>query len=373
MIFALGFLLATGFSACSSEIEDGTTDIDSWPMPYIEVDGRYTYQHPCAMYNDADFARVKTMLDDGTAPQAVKDEFEKLKNSAYALPSYVADPTEWIVRGDPTGTGVDRENYDKAMRDAAAAYQLAMLWKLTGNIEYANASIKVMNAWADKCKGITSNDANQVLAAGVQGYTFANAAEIMQTCDKWADNDKADFKKWMMDVFAAKNLDFLKNHAGQCNDHYWANWDLVSLASYLAIGILNEKDDMVNYVVNYFYNGVGNGYIGKLIQGTFTDPLGSGEGIAQNQESGRDQGHAMMSVAVTANLCQMAYTFYLGNKSVPQLDFFAANDNVVMKMGEYTALFNLRNGSDQMNTTGAWLLAKDQMPFNTYKYCVDCS
>ena len=104
MIFALGFLLATGFSACSSEIEDGTTDIDSWPMPYIEVDGRYTYQHPCAMYNDADFARVKTMLDDGTAPQAVKDEFEKLKNSAYALPSYVADPTEWIVRGDPTGT-----------------------------------------------------------------------------------------------------------------------------------------------------------------------------------------------------------------------------------------------------------------------------
>ena len=373
MIFALGLLLATGFSACSSEIEDGTTDIDSWPMPYIEVDGRYTYQHPCAMYSDADFARVKTMLDDGTAPQAVKDEFEKLKNSAYALPNYVADPTEWIVRGDPTGTGVDRENYDKAMRDAAAAYQLAMLWKLTGNVEYANASIKVMNAWADKCKGITSNDANQVLAAGVQGYTFANAAEIMQTCDKWADNDKADFKKWMMDVFATKNLDFLKNHAGQCNDHYWANWDLVSLASYLAIGILNEKDDMVNYVVNYFYNGVGNGYIGKLIQGTFTDPLGSGEGIAQNQESGRDQGHAMMSVAVTANLCQMAYTFYLGNKSVPQLDFFAANDNVVMKMGEYTALFNLRNGSDQMNTNGAWLLAKDQMPFNTYKYCVDCS
>ena len=43
-IFALGLLLVTGFSACSSEIEDGTTDIDSWPMPYIEVEGRYTYQ-----------------------------------------------------------------------------------------------------------------------------------------------------------------------------------------------------------------------------------------------------------------------------------------------------------------------------------------
>lgn len=79
-IFALGLLLVTGFSACSSEIEDGTTDIDSWPMPYIEVEGRYTYQHPCAMFNEADFTRVKTMLEDGTAPQAVKDEFETLKN-----------------------------------------------------------------------------------------------------------------------------------------------------------------------------------------------------------------------------------------------------------------------------------------------------
>ena len=82
-IFALGLLLVTGFSACSSEIEDGTTDIDSWPMPYIEVEGRYTYQHPCAMFNEADFTRVKTMLEDGTAPQAVKDEFETLKNSTY--------------------------------------------------------------------------------------------------------------------------------------------------------------------------------------------------------------------------------------------------------------------------------------------------
>lgn len=105
---------------------------------------------------------------------------------------------------------------------------------------------------------------------------------------------------------------------------------------------------MVNFVVNYFYNGAGNGCIKKLIQGTFDDPLGSGEEIAQNQESGRDQGHAMMSVAVTGNLCQMAYTLFQCNPSVPELDFFAAKDNAVMKMGEYTALLNLRDGNDQI-------------------------
>ena len=36
LIFALGLSLITGFTACSSEIEDGTTDIDSWEMPYEE-------------------------------------------------------------------------------------------------------------------------------------------------------------------------------------------------------------------------------------------------------------------------------------------------------------------------------------------------
>lgn len=128
-IFALGLLLVTGFSACSSEIEDGTTDIDSWPMPYIEVEGRYTYQHPCAMFNEADFTRVKTMLEDGTAPQAVKDEFETLKNSTYTPTTYVASPTEWIVRGDPTGTGVDKENYP----NACVMHPQPIRWLYCGN------------------------------------------------------------------------------------------------------------------------------------------------------------------------------------------------------------------------------------------------
>lgn len=165
----------------------------------------------------------------------------------------------------------------------------------------------------------------------------------------------------------------MDKHQNTCDDHYWSNWDLVNMCSYLSIGILTENNDMVNFVVNYFYNGAGNGCIKKLIQGTFEDPLGSGEEIAQNQESGRDQGHAMMSVAVTANLCQMAYTLLQCNPSVPELDFFAAKDNAVMKMGEYTALFNLRDGNDQLNASGSWWVKASDMPFNEYKYCVDCT
>ncbi len=359
------------------ENEYGTVDLtmpDDTPTDE-PVAAQYTYDHPCAMYSADDFDYVKQSLDNGTAPQEVKDALQQLKNSTYASKSYVAQPQKWIVRGDATGTEPGVENYAYAMKDAASAYQQALLWKLTGDDEYAATAVKTLNAWAATCVGITSNDANQALAAGAQGYTFACAADILLDYDGWSDADKNTFKQWMVDVFASKNIDFLENHGGtnNCPLHYWSNWDLVNLCSYLAIGILTEDDDMVNYVVNYFYTGAGNGCIENLIQGTFDDPLGTGEQICQNQESGRDQGHAEMSAMVAANLAQMAYTLYTKNPTVTQLDFFSANDNALLKMGEYVALSNLRNGTDNANKDGQWIIAATEMPFNTYYYCVDCT
>lgn len=375
ILSSLALLLAVQTSCRENEF--GTVDLT---MPddketYTPVAAQYVYNHPCAMFGQADFDRVKQSLDDNTAPQAVKDEFALLKNSRFTVPGYQPTVLEYIVRGDGAGIFADgKEHYQEAMNDAAAAYQTALLWKLTGDEKYAEISVNVMNEWVKGCKGIRSNDANQMLAAGAQGYTFANAGELMRSYEGWAEADFAKFQEWMVNVFASKNREFMDKHQNTCDDHYWSNWDLVNMCSYLAIGILTENNDMVNYVVNYFHDGAGNGCIKKLVQGTFEDPLGSGEEICQNQESGRDQGHSMMSVAVTANLCQMAYTLHSGNPAVDELDFFAARDNAVMKMGEYVALCNLRDGNDQLNQSGSWLIATaGQMPFNEYRYCVDCT
>lgn len=359
-------------SSCR-ENEYGTVDL-TLTEDNTTVDTTYTFQHPCAMYSGEDFARVKASLDDGTAPTEVVEAFQALKNSPYSQLTYEAEPQTLIIRGDPTGYG-DAENYAYAMRDAAAAYQTAMLWKLTGNDDYADKSIEILDAWAATCTGINSNDANQVLAAGAQGYTFANAAEIMQTYSGWSESKQAEFKDWIVDVFASKNKDFLDNHTGSnvCDLHYWSNWDLVNLCSYLSIGILTENSEMINYVVNYFYYGAGNGCIDNLIQATFDDPLGTGEQIAQDQESGRDQGHAEMSAMVAANLAQIAYTLYTYNAGIEQLDFFAAEDNALLHLGEYVALSNLRNGTDNANEEGTWIIAATSIPFQTYNYCVGCT
>lgn len=364
------------FASCR-ENKFGTVDLTIDEEEPVPTEAEYTYNHPCAMFNDEDFTRVKNMLNSGTAPAAVQAEFQNLKNNTYAMHSYVSSPQAKIVRGDVTGTGVSSENYAHAMRDAAAAYQKALLWKLTGETAYADEAVAILNGWAAVCKEVISNDSNHMLAAGCQGYTFANAAEIMQTYEGWSPTDLAIFKEWIVSVFASKNRQFMDYHwsltSNTCILHYWSNWDLVNMASYMAIGILTENDDMVNYVVNYFHRGGGNGSLLNMIQATFSDPLGTGETIAQNQESGRDQGHASMSLAVAANLCQMAYTLYQDNQEVSELDFFAANNNAIMQMGEYVALSNLRDGTDNGNSNGSWLISAANMPFKQYTYCTGCA
>jgi hypothetical protein len=58
---------------------------------------------------------------------------------------------------------------------------------------------------------------------------------------------------------------------------------------------------------------------------------------------------------------------------VSKLDFFSANDNALLKLGEYVALSNLKSGTDNTNSTGSWLIAATKIPFNTYYYCVNCT
>lgn len=325
----------------------------------------YVYSHPCAMYNSDDFTRVKAEIATGTG--YAYEEFVNLRdNSAYSKLTYTATPQTQIVRGDYTGTEYTYENYSYAMKDAAAAYQQALLWRLTGDDDYAANAVKILNEWAGTCTAVTSNDANHFLAAGCQGYTFANAGELLRDYSGWSSGDFQTFKTWMVDVFASSNIEFLTYHSNTTDTHYWANWDLVNLCSYMAIGILTEDDEMVDYVKNYFYDGVGNGALPQLVIDTFKDPLGTGDSIAQSQESGRDQGHATMDISVLSQLCQMAYTLYLINPSVSKLDFYAADNNAVLKLAEYTALFNLKDGTDTSNANGSYLINVSSMPFTTY-------
>jgi len=363
--FLTASLIAFGMTACQ---ENEYGEVDLTPVErYTPVDGQYTYNHPCVLYNQADFNRVKAALADGSAPAEVIAEFNNLKTSGRVDKNYTPQPTTEVKRGISGD-----ENYANAMRDAASAYQMALLWQLSGDNAYADAVVRILNAWTNTCVLVTGNT-NKLLAAGAQGYTFAAAGEIVRNYQGWNANDFNKYKTWMKDVWASVCKDFLDGHYNTCDIHYWSNWDLVALNAYMAIGILCEDNAMVNYVVNYFNNGKGNGCIKQLVPDFHVNPLDTNETIGQNQESGRDQGHAQMSTAVAGVLAQMAYTLYKDNRQIKELDFFAANDNALMKMAEYVAVTNLRDGSDVANRNGLWVLSADKIPFTTYNYCIDCA
>lgn len=82
----------------------------------------------------------------------------------------------------------DWNNYTKLMKDAAAAYQLALRWKLseTDGAQYADAAVAILNDWAKTCTGFIVNDKGEFIDPNeflifIQVHQIANAAEIMRS------------------------------------------------------------------------------------------------------------------------------------------------------------------------------------------------
>ncbi|HEX6427077.1 MAG TPA: alginate lyase family protein [Niastella sp.] len=298
-------------------------------------------KHPGGLNVTEDFDRIKAALDAGNAD--ITAGYNKLIANSHADPTKNApQAVEKLIRGGKSREEPEPDNYSKAFNDVAAAYQLGLRWKIKGDVACANRAIEILNAWASTCKQL-SGDPNVFLAAGFYGYQFAVAGELMRDYSGWAPKDFQAYQQWMLNVFYPKNHSFLVNHNGACIDHYWANWDLGNLAAVMAIGILTDNRTLYNEAVNYFQRGAGNGNIRKAIYYVHKD-----QGLAQLQESGRDQGHASLVIAMLATICEMAW--HQGD------DFYGFGDNMVLKATEYNAKYNL-----------AW----EEVPFKQYDY-KDC-
>lgn len=310
--------------------------------------------HPCALVNAGDIARVRAAVAKADPSDPVYAAYKSFCDNKYAQASYTPNPVATIVRGDVTGTGVESQNYMNIARDAAAAFQLALRWQITGDTSYADAAVKILNQWADVCTKITANDNNQYLCAGFQGHALGNAAELLRDYAGWTSADQDDFKAWLRNVWIAKNEWFIDTHGGanNCSLHYWSNWELANLASMLAIGIYLEDTDLINKVYANFSEGAGSGCIDNMIPyDPIPDPDGYGM-LAQSMESGRDQGHGTLVASICAELCQMAWNI--------GMDFWGMKDSKVLPMCEYTAKYNVKPNGDYICTT---------MPFTSYSYC----
>ena len=174
--------------------------------------------------------------------------------NGHSQSTWKARPLATVVRGADSGLP---QNYGVMYNDIHAAYQNALRWKISGDTTHGDAARDILNAWSGTLTKLDGGS-DATLAAGIYGYQWANAAEIMRGYNGF-DMDR--FKTMLLNVFYPGNDGFLATHWGRCIEHYWANWDLCNLASMLAIGIFCDDKAKFDRAIDYFKNGGGNGAI----------------------------------------------------------------------------------------------------------------
>lgn len=313
----------------------------------------YTLNHPCLLHTQADFDYVKEHIADEPYASALV----KLKgNSRYCNVNYTPSPVEYLARLDANNwaelnwrwenagiahlwySGI-HNNYTNFMRDAAAAYQLALLYKIEGNTKAADAAKRIITAWSTTNKGLLRNNKGEIIDPNeklimFQPYQMAVAAEMLRDYNNWQNTD--EFKaaaKWFDDSFYGEAHAHLELQNSSGGGHYWLNWDLAAMTSILAIGILCDKQNYIAEAIQY-YKGGGGGP-GNIIKGVpYLHPdADSSEILGQGNELGRDQGHNTLCASVLGVFCRMGLA--IGD------DLFAFDNYRALAFAEYVAKYNL--------------------------------
>ncbi|MEU6247269.1 alginate lyase family protein [Glycomyces sp. NPDC047010] len=282
--------------------------------------------HPGLLHTQADFDRMKAKVNAGLDPWL--SGWNKLIANSHAQSTWTARPTSVIIRGG------DGQNYPQLYNDIAAAYQNALRWRVAGTTAHRDKAIEILNGWSNTLTAVNGN-ADRFLAAGIYGYQLCCAADIVRGQSGF---DLGAFQDMMTSIFLPMNNSFLTNHNDACITNYWANWDLCNMASKLAIGLICDDNAIRDQAIDYFWNGEGNGSIENAI------PFVYSGGLAQWQESGRDQGHSIMGIGLMATFMEMAW-----NQGI---DLYGANNNAFAKAAEYVARYNL--GNTVPYTTYSW-------------------
>lgn len=315
-----------------------------------EYDTDRGFIHPGGLHTQKDFDRVKAQIAAGNT--TVKAGWQKLTSSEYSQSSVQTSPTETIVRGGGSG-----ENYMNAARGAAMAYQNALRWKIADTKANANAAVRILMAWARTTKGI-GGDSNYALAAGLYGYQFAQAAELMRDYEGWSREDFEEYKQWMLTVWYPTALGFLRSRNGtwensskwwQAPGHYWSNWGLCNALCVISIGILCDDVFIYNQGMSYFkYDMCGTytnprtevpikndgltEFLGNLVVTTYESELETGAygQMGQLNESGRDAGHSSMSLGVALDVAKVGWNqgddlfAYMDHRLAAGIEYLAA-------------------------------------------------
>ncbi|MBV7698892.1 alginate lyase family protein [Streptomyces sp. TRM70350] len=270
------------------------------------------FAHPGLLHTRADLDRMAAKVKAGAEPYTAG--YAKLTANRHAQSGWKANPQAIVYRGSGSP-----QNYSILYNDIHAAYQNALRAHVSGDSAHADTAVAILNAWSAELTSVQGS-ADRFLAAGLYGYQFANAAELVRDHPGF---ELARFQKMLREVFLPLGDDFLKNHNNAVVTNYWTNWDLTAMACVLAVGIFCDDRAAVERAVAYFKHGEGLGSVKNAI------PVVREDGLAEWLEAGRDQGHALLGVGLMGTFCEMAW-----NQGI---DLYGHDDNRFLKGAQYVA------------------------------------
>ncbi|MFF8394076.1 alginate lyase family protein [Streptomyces sp. NPDC016172] len=291
-------LLASGTARAAAQ--DGTS-------------GLRAFTHPGLLHSADDLARMKAAVAAEESP--VYDGYLALAAHARSKSTYTVQNTGRITswgRGPTDNTG-------QAVADAAAAYQNALMWAITGDVRHADKARDILDVWAASLTGITGADGQ--LGAGIQGFKFVNAAEILRHSgyDGWPAESISRCERSFTDVWYPA----LSGYCLYAN----GNWDLAALRTILAIAVFCDHPVMFEDALRFAAAGAGNGSVlHRVVSAT-----------GQGQESGRDQAHEQLAIGLLADAAEVAWQ--------QGVDLYGFAESRILANFEYFARYNLGDNS----------------------------
>jgi hypothetical protein len=262
------------------------------------------FSHPGVLVNRAQLDEIKKRVAAGKEPQ--KSAFEKMKADKFGALDYEPHPRETVECGSfsrPDLGCKDEQN------DSDAAYTQALLWYITGNVQYAKNAVKILNAWSSTLKGGHTNANGQVQASWT-GDVFPRAAEIIRFSYKgWSDAEIAQFQNMLTTQFLPSLIH------GTCEN---GNKELTISEAIINIGVFNDNRTVFDWGVKMWR---GRAPATIYLKGDGPKPLaavGCGVAIWGNkdftpefvdgllQETARDSQHANMALAGMVDAAETA-------------------------------------------------------------------
>jgi hypothetical protein len=324
------------------------------------------FNHPGVLVSKAQLDYIKVMVAAHNEP--FYSAYLKALNSNIGQLNYQIQgpPATGIIECGPTSN--PNFGCSAADNDSSAAYLQALLWYITGNHQYADNAIAILNKYAYNLTGYTNS--NEPLQAAWDSEKFPRAAEIIRYSNAgWSDADIQQFKTMLSTVILPRIINGSTSNG---------NWEISMIEGMINIGVFN--DDLATFnkgvlywkqrIPAYFYYHTDGPAPVPSPRGTafwYNQPVYDDRVDGISQETCRDFGHAQYGISGALDAAETAFI-----QGVDLYNDSTSNARLrLMSALEFNAKYQLANSTSVPSyvcngTIALQVYPTDEIGYNNY-------